>query len=338
LASNRKTKDGTMGLTMRMSLTTRFRLVALVAAVLALLAAVPAIAAAPASGAAPSAAIGITGTMTGTLGASSIRWYQFPGDGASPAGVTMDYTPTMPSDQNTIYFNVDWSGSSGQQNVDWQGYSRIGQGTPSGLPLGRRYWFASVTQQTTYYVELVNNSTAPIGYALALTGTAFPPPSLNPPGPGAAPKVAPSVVPLPSPIASPTPVASPSALVTPNQAIDRSGLILKPRVLVDGPFSTILLYVDSSSLSSVDVNRVVIAPPPGGVVDGVIPNVAVSESGGTAWHMNTLVSQGNPMTGYFVRFYGSANGGRVEIDWSTSNDKGALVVTISGAPNPAPPG
>jgi hypothetical protein len=44
------------------------------------------------------------------------------------------------------------------------------------------------------------------------------------------------------------------------------------------------------------------------------------------------------MTGYSARFYGPANGAVVEIDWATSNDKGALVVTITGAPNPAPVG
>ena len=44
------------------------------------------------------------------------------------------------------------------------------------------------------------------------------------------------------------------------------------------------------------------------------------------------------LTGYFVRFWGPANGAVVEVDWSTSTDKGVLMVTISGAPSPAPVG
>jgi hypothetical protein len=297
-------------------------------------------AAAPA-GAGLDTAIVITGTSTGTLDAHTVRWYQFAGDGSSPAAVTMDYVPADNPLPGNVYFNVNWAVADGQPNADWPGYFRVGQGTPSELPPGTRYWLTAATSKVTYFLKVVNDSDEAIGYALALTGTSFPPASLNPPAPGAPTSVVnpsqpagppgpPSVAPTPTPAPVTTQVAA-------NTATDRSGLILDPQVLISGPFSTVLLHVDSSSTTQVHVDRVVITPPPGAVVDAAIPNQS-QDMGGVGWFVDRLVDQNDPLTGYFVRFWGTANGAVVRVDWSTSTDKGELTVTISGAPSPAPVG
>ena len=259
----------------------------------------------------------------------------------------MDYQPSNNPLPANIYFNLDWTVASGQPNADWPGFFLVGQGTPSGLPPGRRYWYTSSTAMTTYDVKLVNDSDTAIGYALALTGATFPPPALNAPGPGAptsattpaptptaAPPVGSPPPPAVPPASAPPPVATPVAL---NTATDRSGLILDPRVLVTGPFSTVQLRLDSSSATQVHIDRVVITPPPNAVVDGVTPNEATSENG-VAWYVGKLVDKDDPLVGYEVRFWGSANDAVVEADWSMVNDKGTLTVRISGAPPVGPIG
>ncbi len=299
-----------------------------------------AVAGAEIAGSSPATAIPLTGPVTGTLDPHQSRWYQFNGDGASPAGVTMDFTPTNNPSGASVYFNVDWTTPNGVANADWPGYFRVGQGTPSGLPVGQRYWFTGTSAATTYAIQVVNGSDLPIGYALALTGAAFPPPFLNPPAPGAPALTRP---PPPTPVATVTPLPTASAssttstTTTPNTATDRSGLILDPRIIVEGPFSTVDLRVDSSSLTQVRVYRVRIRPPDSAVVDGVTPSESRNEDGVT-WYTGQLVDQADPMTGYSVRFFGPANGAVVEVDWATATDKGSLVLTVSGAPNPAPPG
>jgi hypothetical protein len=287
----------------------------------------PSAALAAASGTSPASAIGLSGTLTGTLAPGQTRWYWFTGDGSSAAGVTMDYAPsTDPSDAGVL-FNVDWTTASGVQNADWPGYYRIGQGTPSGLAQGRRYWFTGKSEPTTYAVEVVNGAGQPIQFAIALTGSAFPPPALDLNATSTAP-----AAPPPAPPVAPTPAAAPAGLAP---ATDQSGLILTPTVTTGGPFSTINLRVDSSKLTQTRITRVQIRPPGGAVVDAVNPNQSVEENGVT-WYSNTLVDQADPLFGYSVRVWGPANGAVLEVDWSTSNSSGALTTTVSGAPNPGP--
>src|SRR5262249_6675345 len=117
--------------------------------------------------------------------------------------------------------------------------------------------------------------------------------------------------PTPAPVATPPPSTAPSPTpattqVPANTATDRSGLILDPQILIDGPFSTVLLHVGSSSASQVHIDRVVIAPPPGAVVDASVPEQSLIQNG-VAWYTDTLVDKDDPLTGYFVRFWGSAN-------------------------------
>jgi hypothetical protein len=298
----------------------------------------PAAAATPTAGSGPANAIALTGTLTGSLAPQQTRWYQFAGDGATTAAVTLQYSPALNAQLNNIGFNVDWTVPQGQQNVDWPGYYRVGQGGTYSLPIGQLYWVQSPSTKTSYWIELVNNSNQSIGYALGLTGSAFPPPFLNPPAPGAPVSTAPAA---PTPAATtPAPTATPTAATTPvatNTATDRSGLILDPQVSISGPFSTVALRVDSNSPTLVQIYRVRIMPPNGAVVDGVTPSVSQDQNGVT-WFLSYLVNNQTSLTGYSVRFFGPANGAQVEVDWSTASDKGALQVTISGAPNPAPPG
>jgi hypothetical protein len=120
----------------------------------------------------------------------------------------------------------------------------------------------------------------------------------------------------------------------PNSATDRSGLVLNPRITVDGPFSTVALRLDSASDSQVHIDRVIIRPPANAVVDGVSP-VESRNEGGVAWYTNVLVDRADPLSGFWVRVFGPANGAFVEVDWSTASDKGVLMVTVAGAPVPS---
>jgi hypothetical protein len=297
---------------------------------------VPSLAAADTLGSGPNAAPTISGTMVGTLTSPQTYWYQVAGDGSSPLGITMDYQATDGSHPSGVYFNVDWSTADGAPNADWPGLFRYGRSSNYNLPVETQYWTRSTSARTTYYVEVVDNSGFPITYALASTGGAFPPPSLSftPSTGGTAP--APAATP---PVASPAPSvpATPAPVTTTNTATDRSGLILDPTVTVSGVYSTINVHIDSSSTNAIPIYRIVVTPPDDAVVDAVVPSQTRPENG-IAWYLSQLVSQGSPLSSYMVRIYGPANGTVVEADWATSNDKGALTVTITGAPNPAPVG
>lgn len=299
-------------------------------------------AAASARGSSPDTAIALNGTKQGSLPSGATLWYKFSGDGSSPAGVVMDYVPTNLANDSNVYFNVDWTLQDGQAGADWPGYWRVGQGTQSGLPAGQRYWVSQTTQLTTYYVEVVNTSGQTIGYALGLLGATFPPPYLNPPLPGSAPAAAPAT-PLPANVPTGptvTPTVVPTATSGPrtlNTATDSSGLILQPQVQVEGPFSTVFVNVTTNSPNAMDVTRIRVLPPNGAVIDGTMPSLS-AENNGVVWFSNFVVGQTTPLTGYSVRFWGSANGTVVEADYANATTNGALIVTLHNAPQPAPPG
>jgi hypothetical protein len=293
----------------------------------------PAVAAA-AGGNGPDTAPTLSGTQTGVLANAQSTWYQVAGDGSTPIGVTLDYVAADGSHPAGVFFNVDWTTADGNRNADWPGLFRYGQSSTYGLPVGTQYWTRSTSANTTYDVEVVNNSGLPITYAVASTGASFPPPSLSFAPSSPAPS-APSPAPAPATTPAPTPVATPAP--TTNTATDRSGLTLDPTVDVSGEFSTINIHIDSKSQSGAVVNRLMIRPPDGAVVDAVVPAQTRPEDG-IVWYLSQTVNQNSPLSSYYIRIYGPANGTVVEADWSTSNDKDALQVTISGAPNPAPPG
>src|SRR5450759_423207 len=93
----------------------------IVLAVLLSIAALPAAALADSAGTSPTNASIIQSPTNGSLGAGQTRWYQFAGDGASPAGVSLQYTPSTSPDDTSIYFNVNWTTAQGQNNADWPG-------------------------------------------------------------------------------------------------------------------------------------------------------------------------------------------------------------------------
>jgi hypothetical protein len=118
-----------------------------------------------------------------------------------------------------------------------------------------------------------------------------------------------------------------------NCATDRSGLVLKPSVLVEGPFSTVQLRLEGTSRTAMHIDQVKIRPPDFAVVDGTTPSVSRNEDG-AAWFPDVLVDSDVPLVGFEVRVWGPANGAVVEARWSTSSDKGILRVTIAAAPIP----
>jgi hypothetical protein len=305
---------------------------------LGLIGTVPAAVGAEEPGASPTTALALSAASSGSLSPNQTRWYQFSGDGSSPIGVTMDFAPPNgPSVQN-VYFNVESTIADGAANADWPGWYRLGQGTSSGLPLGRRYWFSGTSSKATYDVEVVNTSDQSISYGLGLTGSVFPPPyqsltGSSAPPPASALPVLPPAATVPS-VVSPPAVAPVTPASSPNSVTDRSGLTLIPQITVESAFSTIAMRLESGTSTQVHIDRVMIRPPQDAVVDGISPTVSQNENG-VAWYANVLVNQDNPLTGYWVRVFGPANGAIVEVDWSTSSDKGALIATISGAPSPS---
>jgi hypothetical protein len=131
----------------------------------------------------PSTAFGVIGTMRSMLPPGVTVWYQVTSGAAPPLGVAVNYFPTNAAATGAIQMHVDWITASGKPDLDWPGYYRIGEGTSSGLAQGTLYWATSDHATGPYWIELVNNSTTPIGYAIALTGHQYPPPALSPPGP-----------------------------------------------------------------------------------------------------------------------------------------------------------
>jgi hypothetical protein len=177
--------------------------------------ALPPAASADADGSSPTSAIPLNGTMTGTVNPTQTVWYQI-GASGNPLGIVMDYTPSHdPLADQGIGFHVDWTQSSGQLNADYPGYYQVGQGSQGNLQNGARFWYTGGGQSAAYAIVVFNNSTQPIGYAIATTSSTNNIPWLNPPSPGAAvtvpttgPAPAPSLPPPPGP-QGPEPTATP---------------------------------------------------------------------------------------------------------------------------------
>jgi hypothetical protein len=133
-------------------------------------------------GAAPSNAIPMSGIMLNQLDPGKSIWYTATFSGPPPYGVTVNYNPGDTPPPGSIQLRVDWTNTSGILAADWPGYYQVAEGSSNGLAPGVLYWSTS-DASARYYFRVVNNSTVPIGYAIALTGSANPPPGLNPPPP-----------------------------------------------------------------------------------------------------------------------------------------------------------
>lgn len=130
----------------------------------------------------PVNALAINGTVHNTLVPGQPVWYQVNGSGKAPLAVTVDTNPANVAG-NAVQMHVDWQTPTGMQNADWPGFYRIGDGTSSGFGPGVLYWQTGDHTSNTYFVELLNTSSEPVNYAIALTGSQFPPPILDPSAP-----------------------------------------------------------------------------------------------------------------------------------------------------------
>jgi hypothetical protein len=134
-------------------------------------------------GADPDHAITLAGIERNELEPGQSLWYQVASTGSSPFGITLAYNPGNTPPPGSIQMRVDWQTPNGAPGRDWPGFYRVGEGTSSGFAQGVLYWLTSSQNPAIYDVEVVNNSTMPVGYAIAATGRDFPPPDLNPPPP-----------------------------------------------------------------------------------------------------------------------------------------------------------
>jgi hypothetical protein len=110
-------------------------------------------------------------------------WYQIAFTGAPPWSVTLNYNPGNTPPPGTFQMRVNWTTPNGAPFIDWPGYYRVGEGTRNGFAQGVLYWMSGDPGPATYAIEVVNNSTVPVGYAIAVTSHQYPPPVLDPPTP-----------------------------------------------------------------------------------------------------------------------------------------------------------
>jgi hypothetical protein len=132
----------------------------------------------------PDNPLAINGIVRNTLAPGQATWFQTAYGGPAPLAVTVSYNPTNLSPASLFQMRVNWATPNGMPSTDWPGLFRVGEGTPSKLPPGVLYWATSEHTSAAYLIEVVNNSTVPVGYAIAVTGPQFPPPELNPAPPG----------------------------------------------------------------------------------------------------------------------------------------------------------
>jgi hypothetical protein len=141
-------------------------------------------------GSGPQQAIPLSGTVTGSLAPGQAAWYTYAHDAKLNDALTLKSTPAVtmtPSSAGDYtggaYFNVEWAGvgtdpsfPGGAFAKDLPGYYRVAQSTQSGLegggtlPDGTQYWQQGKSPDSTaYQIEVVNQTGAPMRYALTLT-------------------------------------------------------------------------------------------------------------------------------------------------------------------------
>jgi L-ascorbate metabolism protein UlaG (beta-lactamase superfamily) len=117
----------------------------------------------------------LVGVQSGPLEAGGDIWFFIFGAPAIKAlGVTLNYFPAERASEPRVTFEV-WAY---QNSITGPVLSQIGQGTPSGQPLGVKYWRGAGGSGRVYFLRLINGSPYGIDYALAITGDAYPPPRL----------------------------------------------------------------------------------------------------------------------------------------------------------------
>jgi hypothetical protein len=152
------------------------------AAALAVGAAVPTLAAATA-GSSPADAMPLSGTAYGTLPAGGVAWYSYYHNPSLNDELMLTTSTTLPISTDAqqfndggVFVNVDWQGQPTDQNApqglyggDLPGYIRVGQSGQYQLPSGLSYWEQDKsTLGRPYALEVVNDTGAPVAYALTL--------------------------------------------------------------------------------------------------------------------------------------------------------------------------
>lgn len=160
----------------------------------------------------PANPVDLDGTISSTLPPTGFAWFRYwnPGDSLEH-GISMVFAPADENNNPEIVFGV-WVY---ENTINGPHLKQIGMGTPSEMPPGNKYWRGSTDIPRNFYIQVVNNSSDPVDYAIAHTGTVFPPPSLT---------IAPNrsetplgATPVPTP---PSLIAIPTATLTPTpQAI-----------------------------------------------------------------------------------------------------------------------
>ncbi len=129
----------------------------------------------------PAHAIALSGKMQNQLDPGKSIWYVAPLGGSGPIQLVLSYNSgnfSLPS--NSIQLRIDRASAGGTPGTDQPGYDLVGQGAPVGSAPSSLSWSSS-GGSSLYFVEVVNNATLPIGYAIAPTNTTTS--SLNAPPP-----------------------------------------------------------------------------------------------------------------------------------------------------------
>ncbi len=127
-------------------------------------------------GAGPTDAAYLQGVQSGTLAPGEAGWFRLWDSGSGKAlGVTLNYTPaTVADDPGMVTFGVF---VYQKQCLDFR-LVQVGEGTPSGLPRGVKYWRGTSNVPQNFYIQVVNGAPYGVDYAIAFTGGTYPPPAL----------------------------------------------------------------------------------------------------------------------------------------------------------------
>ncbi|MCL4535860.1 MAG: hypothetical protein M1370_11970 [Bacteroidetes bacterium] len=178
----------------------------------------------------PANPVDLDGTISSTLPPTGFAWFRYwnPGDNLEH-GVSLVFAPADENNNPEIVFGV-WVY---ENTINGPQFKQIGMGTPSDMPLGYKYWRGSTDVPRNFYIQVVNNSSAPVDYAIAHTGIVFPPPWLS---------IAPdrSETPLgatPTPTGLPR-ILFPTATPTPVPEVTGGGTDPQSAVAIDGAPAT----------------------------------------------------------------------------------------------------
>ncbi len=228
-------------------------LISLVA--LSLLALTPLPAAGAAGGTSLQDAIEMNGVMQGTLpGPSTEMWFTYwdPGQ-LGPIGFTLNWNGANPENNNQVTMSVWTSAKSPMGLIP----TEVAQGTVPGNTTGVKYWRGNSDKATRYWIAVRSGLQEKVDFAIAQTGSAYPPPGLHVTGDASAEAPAASKTPtsegtiVPPADAPPPAAGTPPAAATPADTRGKTLGTAIPLGKADGPnrgvipAKTSLWFVDS---------------------------------------------------------------------------------------------